>query len=110
MNDQELRDKLALEEAKEWWLDMGPLVPDSHDLARLFKAGWNAARLNDEEKEDLKRTEKVYWMNREAIDQLKQERDQLKAQCEKLAEALLAITICSSRDDASYMASKALSK
>ena len=89
MSDQELRDKLASEYRDEDFKQnpngytVAPYVNDE-TVAEAFSAGWDAARANQVEG----------WLTQDMglhvtnIDKLINERDQLKAQCEKLAEAL----------------------
>lgn len=72
-SDQELRDKLAIEYGK-----YNTVFEDeySNDL-RAFKAGWDAARANDDRASVL---EHLHGQYRFRINAIEQERDQLRAE------------------------------
>lgn len=82
MSDQDLKYDLASKYADKF------RTASRDDAYGSFIDGWDAARANDEEKEDLKLTEKVYYMNKDAIAQLKQEREKQQKEIESLRDQL----------------------
>lgn len=84
MSDQELRDKLA----SEWWHQFQTGIPVTIHAVSIFKAGWDAARENENRIILKPETGGTYTVTAKLTTSAEVERDQLKAQCEKLAEAL----------------------
>lgn len=90
MSDQELRDKLASEGIISKMT--GELVPRWHQAD--FKAGWDAARANENKIILKPETGGTYTVYAKLTTTAEAERDRLKAQCEKLAEALAHLYEC----------------